>query len=98
MTDAIEIRMGKGRLIAVPAVHFRVAFAARVNELCRQIRPGAIAVELGPDMAAAAAQWIRELSDSGRKYNRRLPCMLGLVKSTRCKCFGKHLCMEIQRI
>ncbi|MBM3498290.1 MAG: hypothetical protein FJX74_06425, partial [Armatimonadetes bacterium] len=72
------------RLRAVPAVHFRVAFAEEVHRLCADpaTRPEAIAVELGPATAAAALDWLRELGvGSGQRV--ALPCMLGLTKANR---------------
>lgn len=73
-------------LIAVPAVHNRTVFAEQVNRLCQdpQVRPDAVAVELGHHAVAAAADWMRELG-VGPGRNGTLPCMLGLV------CAGRHL-------
>src|SRR5690348_7511913 len=71
-------------LMAVPAVHFRVAFAERVNQLCSdpQTRPDAIAVELGPQTASAAAAFLRDLG-MGPSVRKDLPCMLGLTRPNR---------------
>src|SRR5947209_6857045 len=73
------------QLIGVPAVHFRLAFAEKVNRLCADAatRPEAIAVELGPQTAAAASAWLRELG-MGPGRREPLPCMLSLTKTNRC--------------
>lgn len=67
-------------LFAVPAVHFRVPFAEAVNSFCSEpcSRPDAIAVELAPGAASAAASWLAELG-----VGSPLPCMLGLVRRNR---------------
>ena len=80
----IEIAVGNATLLAVPAVHFRLAFAEEVNRLCRDSarRPDAIAVELGPATAAAVRRWLTELG-IGPAARRRLPVMLGLVSPNR---------------
>ncbi|MEK6259786.1 MAG: hypothetical protein AABP62_14300 [Planctomycetota bacterium] len=65
-------------LWAVPSVHYRAPFAEHVNQLVRRRHPQAIAVELGPQAAAATANWLNEL-----KNERYLPCMLGLVRPNR---------------
>ncbi len=61
--SSLEITVGGSVLTAVPAVHFRVAFAEEVNHLCSDPlrRPDAIAVELGPITAAAVRRWLTEL-------------------------------------
>ena len=71
-------------LTAVPAVHFRVAFAEEVNRLCTdpKTRPDAIAVELGPQTAAAGAALLRDLG-MGPSQRKPLPCMLGLTRANR---------------
>ncbi|WP_374692610.1 hypothetical protein [Accumulibacter sp.] len=77
----IESRFGPATLLGIPAVHFRVAFAALVNQLCADPdqRPDAIAVELGPRTAAAARRWFTELGiDPGRRT--RLPYPLALTR------------------
>jgi len=76
----VRIEIHGRRLDAVPAVHFRVAFAGEVHRLCSDpaTRPAAIAVELDPVAAAAAAAWLRELGvGPGRRTT--LPCMLALA-------------------
>ncbi|MHC1775546.1 MAG: hypothetical protein AB9834_09050 [Lentimicrobium sp.] len=75
----IVIKYRKSRLIAVPAVHFRMAFAAEVNRVCndKQNKPDAIAVELEPEVLAEAMQWIRELTAGSEA--RAFPTMLGLA-------------------
>ena len=73
-----------GELLAVPAVHFSHVFAWEVNRLCTdpETRPEAIAVELGPQTAAAVAEWLKELSKD--PVNRKpLPLMLGLTRTNR---------------
>lgn len=69
-----------GTLHCVPSVHFRLCFAEEVNRLAGQLRPAAIAVELGSGAATAAAQWLRELGmGPSRRTRVELPCMLGLT-------------------
>jgi hypothetical protein len=80
--NQLELTLGQSCLRCVPAVHFRVAFAAHVNTVCRDFRPDAIAVELGPETAAAARAWLSELG-TGPASRRPLPCMLGLLKANR---------------
>ena len=81
---AIELKVGRGTLVAVPAVHFRLPFAAAVNALCGDpaTRPDAIAVELGPEAATAASAWLQDLG-MGPDRRRQLPCLLGLARSNR---------------
>lgn len=76
-----QIYQGR-HLHAVPAVHFRSSFANEVNRLCRdaKTRPDAIAVELGPETAAAAVAWMKELG-VGVEHRKELPCMLGLARA-----------------
>lgn len=76
--------MDGGELIAVPAVHHSAVFAEHVNCLCAdyRTRPRAIAVELGPSMAEAAALWLKELG-VGPSQRKALPLMLGLVAVNR---------------
>jgi hypothetical protein len=80
----IEVAAGSAVLFAVPAVHFQADFALEVNRACCDParRPNAIAVELGPLIAAAARRWLGELG-IGPGRRTRLPCMLGLVKRNR---------------
>lgn len=68
---------------AVPSVHFRMAFAEEVNRLCAVEKPDAIAVELGPQTANAAAAWIHELCGTGDGGSTVLPCMLGMTRPNR---------------
>lgn len=69
---------------AVPSVHYRAVFAVEVNKICRSetMRPEAIAVELGPQLAAEVRNWMLEL---GIKPNTKtiLPCMYGLLYANR---------------
>ncbi len=91
--------MGSASLLAVPAVHFHADFALTVNRACCDParRPGAIAVELGPLIAAAARLWLVELG-IGPARSCRLPCMLGLVKRKRyIKLSARERAMELQR-
>jgi hypothetical protein len=78
----LQLAVGGATLTAVPAVHFRLAFAERVNRLCASARPEAIAVELGPETAAAAAECLRDLG-VGPKRRQRLPCMIALTRANR---------------
>lgn len=78
---SISIEFGEQRLHAVPAVHFRVAFAEEVHRLCSRhtTRPAAIAVELGCETAAAVAAWLHDLGvRPGVRV--RLPCMLAAAR------------------
>jgi len=69
-------------LFAVPAVHFHYAFAQEVNRLSRHpdTKPDAMVVELGPNTAAAAKNFILELFDT-RANKTNLPLLLGMFKS-----------------
>lgn len=71
--------IGGTELYIVPAVHFNHVFAIEVHNICSDpdIRPDAIAVELGPRTAASVSDWLRELGSG------RLPVMLGLLKRNR---------------
>ena len=79
-----EIAINGGRLSAVPAVHYRCAFAEIVHKVCaaQATRPKAIAVELGFGAVAAVKSWLHDLGVSPG-HHRRLPCMLGLVRHNR---------------
>ncbi len=79
----IVIKYNKSRLIAIPAVHYRMAFAAEVNRICSSgaIRPDAIAVELEPEILGEVIQWIKELQPMESVFLKRFPMMLGLVDS-----------------
>ena len=80
----LNVHFENSELLAVPAVHFSHVFAAEVNRLCAhpETRPEAIAVELGPQTAAAVAERLRQLclGPGGRKP---LPVMLGLTRPNR---------------
>ena len=71
-------------LIAVPAIHYRAVFAREVNYLCscKETRPDAVAVELGPHITYQILVWMKELvvSTSGKSI---LPCMLGILIKNR---------------
>jgi hypothetical protein len=95
----IEIAVGSSKLVVVPAVHFQADFALEVNRACCDParRPDAIAVELGPLVAAAAHQWLGELGISPDQ-RKRLPCMLGLTKRNRhLRSSARERAMELQR-
>jgi hypothetical protein len=78
MSPVIEIN--ESIIEAVPAVHYRSAFAREVNNLCScdKTRPEAVAVELGPHLTNAITSWMKELGVSPLKETE-LPCMLGLL-------------------
>lgn len=80
-----EIPMAGGRLVAVPAVHYRVAFAEAVNLACANpvTRPAAVAVELGDGAVREIVAWLRDLGLTERRGQAELPCMLGLVRPNR---------------
>ena len=83
MTNSIlNFKINGSDLISVPAVHFHYAFAWEVNRLCRNpdTRPDAIAVELGPETAAAARKWLVEIREKTGEQ-KQLPCLLGLFSS-----------------
>jgi hypothetical protein len=82
--NALHLDLGGKSLRAVPAVHYRLVFAERVNHLCMDpdTRPDAIAVELGPETTAAAALWLGEIG-VGPGSKTDLPCMLGLTRPNR---------------
>ena len=95
----IEFAVGTSTLVAVPAVHFQANFALEVNRACCDParRPNAVAVELGPLMAAAAHRWLGELG-IGPDRRKRLPCMLGLTKRNRyLRSSARERAMELQR-
>ena len=81
MTSSLQLRIDGASVWVVPSIHFRLAFADAVNLICSTEKPDAIAVELGPETAAAATGWLRELGAGRGSF--RLPCMLGLLKSNR---------------
>jgi hypothetical protein len=70
-------------VFAVPSVHFRMAFAEEVNRLCAAEKPDAVAVELGPQTARAATEWIRELCGEGNGSSATFPNMLGITRPNR---------------
>ena len=80
----ISIHYHSGELFAVPAIHFSHVFAREVNRICSspETQPDAIAVELGPQTAAAAKRWLKDLW-VGREIPARLPVMLGLIRRNR---------------
>jgi len=59
--------------------------------------PEAVAVELGPQTAQAAAKWLKELGKNG-KGSKVLPVMLGLIKPNRMiRASLKQKTFELQR-
>jgi hypothetical protein len=95
---SLTTHLDGGALHWVPSVHFRLAFAEQVRRLCLDpaTRPDAVAVELGPATAAAAADWLREL---GRAGDGTLPCMLGLLKRNRClRASTRELAARVQAL
>jgi hypothetical protein len=78
----LKIPFGGGLLAAVPAVHYRHVFAARVYRSCLEERPDAIAVELGPHTAAAIWCWLNEITEK-TGVSGDIPVMLGLTKPNR---------------
>src|SRR3990170_4258230 len=99
MNGPIDMDVGSSTLVAVPAVHFHANFALEVNRACCDParRPNAVAVELGPLMAAAAHRWLGELG-IGPDRRKRLPCMLGLTKRNRyLRSSARERAMELQR-
>ncbi len=99
MTNTLKYAVGNSTLHAVPAVHFRIPFAQRVNNLCRdsRTRPDAIAVELGPAVADYCYNWFKELRSEGR-LGRRFPCMLAVVTpNQRIRSSLKERAYELQK-
>jgi len=95
----IEVAVGSSKLVVLPAVHFQANFALEVNRACCDParRPNAIAVELGPNIASMAHQWLGELG-IGPNQRKRLPCMLGLTKRNRyLRSSARERAMELQR-
>jgi hypothetical protein len=80
MSIQMRVAGADGELMAVPALHYRMAFAHVVHQATRddESRPDAVAVELGPQATAIIASWMRELGPT-----ERLPCMLGLLRRNR---------------
>ncbi len=78
----IDLDFGRNRLLAVPSVHYRAAFAEEANLAFLRIgrRPKAVAVELGAATTSAIALWMRELLQAP---GSSLPCMVGLVDRNR---------------
>lgn len=78
-----EIIYKRRKLIAIPAVHYRAAFAKHVKSVCsnQDSRPGAIAVELGPGATSAISAWFKELETA--TSGGRIPSMLGLIRNNR---------------
>src|SRR5215470_10794328 len=83
MTSALHLKLNDASIWFVPSVHFRLAFVEEVNRLCSSEKPDAVVVELGPQTAAAATAWLRDLSVGPGPGSLRLPCMLGLIKPNR---------------
>src|SRR5258708_398496 len=79
MTSPPQLKLNDASIWVVALVHFCLAFTEEVNRLCSSVKPDAVVVELGPQTAAAAITWLRELG-VGPGGSVRLPCMLGLLK------------------
>lgn len=94
-----QLESGDSQLWAVPSIHFRAAFAHEVNRLASEVRPDAIAVELGPDCAAFARDWICELGvSSNPQFAVRLPCLLGMIRpNRRIRADRKELAFQLQQ-
>jgi hypothetical protein len=82
--EPIKINYEHSQLLAIPSVHFSHVFAFCVNKICSctDTHPDAIAVELGPQTAAAVQNWLKELGVMPDK-KQKLPVMLGLAKKNR---------------
>lgn len=80
----ITVHHRKGDLFAVPAIHFCHVFATEVNRTCFNpaTQPQAIAVELGPQAAAAVRNHIQGL-EAGSGNGKAFPVMLALIKRNR---------------
>ena len=83
MTSGLQFKLHDASIWMVPSVHFRLAFVEEVNRVCSAERPDAVAVELGPQTAAAATAWLTELKVRPGGGSMPLPCMLGLIKPNR---------------
>ncbi len=83
-TRSLDIDVDGKVLTIVPAVHYRVPFAEAVNAIAcsAESRPDAIAVEMGPGLAAATVGWLREIG-IGPDRRVALPCLLGLQARAR---------------
>lgn len=79
--QAIQIPVGGAQLCVVPAVPYRLPFSFAVHRLCSdcRTRPDAIAVQIGPTTATAAARLLADLG-VGPERRATLPCMLGLIR------------------
>jgi hypothetical protein len=71
-------------LMAVPAVHYRSAFANQVHIICRDksTRPDAIVVELGHALVTELIIFLSELKQGG-KHKEILPMVLGIMMRNR---------------
>jgi len=70
--------------MAVPAVHYRSAFANLIHQACRNnnTRPDAIAVELGHPLVLELIDFLKTLQQGGKK-KQMLPIMLGIMMRNR---------------
>lgn len=78
---SLLVNLPDGVLHAVPAEHRSVPFAIAVHAAMRQpadVRPAAIAVELGPDAAAQAVVCVRALRQV-RPPGGPFPCLAGVL-------------------
>jgi hypothetical protein len=78
-TGIIHVEYNGAVLLAVPSIHYRIPFADWVNSICRESRPDAIAVELGPIGAKCVLDVLKEIGVGPNSY-KKLPYMLGLLK------------------
>ena len=83
MTSALHLKLNDASIWFVPSVHFRLAFVEEAHRLCSSEKPDAVVVELGPQTAAAATAWLRDLGVGPGRVSVPLPCMLGLIKPNR---------------
>lgn len=94
LTDSLTYRIMKSsfysyhyknsRLMAVPAVHHRTAFARKVHASFREQKQttDAVAVELGHGLVIELVSFLKKLGQgTGEKV--MLPCMLGIMKRNR---------------
>ncbi len=74
-------KLDDAELFVVPAIHYHQFFAHEVHRICADpdTRPEAVAVELGPQIAQEAGDWLRKLCRKKHKYGM-LPVMLGITK------------------
>jgi hypothetical protein len=76
------LSLNRCHLAAVPAIHFRAAFAQHVHRICysSEFVPDALAVELEPEALAATMKLLNSFAGNGISPSK-LPCMLGLTRT-----------------